>query len=88
MSNISLTSNGFMDGTSAVRRNNDIIQIQAVLEEDKEKHGDRVYTLVTRMDEETRSLLEEQNILLKIMIAHLAKLTEISISEEEVDEFN
>ena len=88
MSNISLTSNGFMDGHVASKRNNDIIQIRAVVEEDRQKDGERVYTLVTKLDDETQYLLKEQNTLLRMMIAHLAKLTEISISEEEVNEFN
>ena len=86
--NLSLIDGNYRDGHSAARRNNDNIQLQAQVSQDSMFEGLKVYTPVVCLDTEAKELMEENNRLLRVMIGHLAKLTEISISEDELDEHN
>ena len=85
MANISLTSNGYMDGSVAQDRNNDIIQLNAVRDKNPIREGDKVYTQVVRLDQVSMELLEEQTLQLKIMNKHLSILTGQHIPEDEVE---
>ncbi len=86
MSNLALTSNGFMDGEIAASRNNDIIQIHAEAYTISDKTGDRIYTPVVALDSHSRELLEEHNLLLKIMIKHLSTMSGILVTEDEIEQ--
>lgn len=86
--NLSLIDGNYRDGHSAARRNNDNIQLMAEVSQDSQFEGLKVYTPVVCLDVESKDLMEENNRLLRVMIEHLAKLTEISISEDEIDELN
>ncbi len=87
MSNIAMTVNGYQDGTVASRRNNDIIQLKAILDKDATKDGDKVYVQVVEVQSngELIEAINENNILLQIMIKHLEHQTGLEISEDEID---
>ncbi|GAG52936.1 unnamed protein product, partial [marine sediment metagenome] len=43
MANLAVTSNGYMDGSVALLRNNDIVQVAAISEGNKDEAGKKVY---------------------------------------------
>lgn len=88
MANISLTEGNLRDGTKALNRSGDNLQLSTVTKEDSTIIGQQVHIPVVTLDGEAQILdiLQEQSRLLRIMNTHLAKITEMYITDEDVED--
>ena len=88
MANLSIIDGNYRDGTRAVARSNDNIQVKSKLDTDHSTEGGKVHVPVVALDKEVEiiDLLEEQNLLLRTMIKHLGIVTDAThITEDDLD---
>lgn len=88
MANLSIIDGNYRDGTRAVARSNDNIQLKSKLDTNAVSEGDKIHIPVVELESTTEliDLLEENNLLLRLMIEHLQILTGASnLTEDNVD---
>lgn len=88
MTNLSIIDGNYRDGTRAVARSNDNIQVKSKLDINSSDEGKKVHIPVVELESATEiiDLLEEQNLLLRTMIKHLGIVSDANhITEDDID---